>query len=374
MRWRMAAAVVLAAVLAPWSALAAGPASAQQPPPAPAPAAAPDKGGEVQTYMHPVRRYLMPVPQGAHVAEPDPSRVVIDSRQGFRIIVQTNDANPNVPLQNLNDKFEAQYLGHGKPLSLKLDEHASELAGLDAVEAKYEGAGSIARLVMARGAKTDFVFMFFAPRDRFEALGPQFQWLLDNFRPNPADLPEYAGAPTVRVAPAAPAKPVAKAKRFAEAGYGYAIQYPGDWQVGTPSATIATFSGPEGTDAYFAVVSIQNVQPPSATSARQATQAAIADHKAILQREARDLVVHGEQPLTYKNGRLTLAGMQMLVSYSFGGERYRRWTIVVPRPTGTVTHVWSYTAPEAKFDIFRPIADAMLKSWTIQPDRPAGGQ
>jgi hypothetical protein len=86
------------------------------------------------------------------------------------------------------------------------------------------------------------------------------------------------------------------------------------------------------------------------------------------------VVLHGEQPLTYRSGRLSLAGRQMLVTYSFGGERYQRWAIVVPRPTGTVTHVWSYTAPEAKFETFRPIADAMLKSWTILPDGAGSGR
>jgi hypothetical protein len=32
-----------------------------------------------------------------------------------------------------------------------------------------------------------------------------------------------------------------------------------------------------------------------------------------------------------------------------------------------MAHIWSYTAPENQFLEYRPIADAMLKSWTIQP-------
>lgn len=367
MRWKMAAMGVLAAALLP-CAPAADPAHVvQAQPPADA---APETGAEVRSFQHPVRKFIIPVPRGVQISEPGKDRVVLDSRQGYRIIVQTNDANPNIPLPRLNDKFESQYLGETKPLSVKLDEQPTTVAGLPAIDAKYQGAGSLARLVMARGQKTDFVFMFFASRDRYEKLQPEFQWLLDNFRPDPADNSATAGLSSVRAAPSAP---VAKAKRFADAGYGYAIQYPGDWLLAKPSATIATFSGPKGTDAYFAIVSIQNVQPPAATSSAQATQAAIADHKAMLEREARDVVLHGEQPLTYKNGRLSLAGRQMLVTYSFGGERYRRWAIVVPRPAGTVTHVWTYTAPESKFETFRPIADAMLKSWTIRPAQSGSG-
>ena len=318
-------------------------------------------------YQHPVRRFTLPVPHGVQISEPDKaSRVVIDSRQGYRVIIQANDVNPKIALSELNEKFEAQYLGHGKPLSLKLYERPVTVAGLDAIEAKYEGAGSQARLIMVRGLKTDFVFMFFAPRDRYEVLEREFQWMLDNFEPNPADRPAPTGRAEKPRLPAGPA--VAPGKRFADAGYGYAIQYPGDWEVNKPSANIAAFSGPKGSDAYFVVVSIQNVQPPTAKSAAEATQAALADHKAALTREAVDARVIGEQPLIYKNGKLNLTGRQMVVTYTHAGERYRKWTVVVPRPDGAVVHIWDYTAPEKRFDTFRPIADAMLRSWTIQAE------
>jgi len=368
MRWKMAAAGVLAAALAS-PALAAGPttvAQAQTPqsPQPPAgqhpPASAPAAGDvEALSYVHPGRQFVIPLPKGVQVSEPDKARVILDSRQGYRIIIQTNDANPRIPLPQLNDKFEAQYLGTGKSFSIKLQEHPSTVAGLPAIEAKYEGAGSLARLIMVRGAKTDYVLMFFAPRERFEVLDREFQWLLDNFRPNPAD----------RATAALPAKPPPSMMRFADARYGYTIDYPGDWRSDKPSATIATFSGPEGTAAYFARIIIQNVQPPAAAATTaQATEWTLGDQKRVLEREARDVALLMEQPLTYKSARFSLAGRQMLVTYSFGGERYRRWVIVVPRPKGTITHVWIYSAPEAQFETFRPVAEAVLKSWTIQAD------
>lgn len=374
MRWKVAAAGVLAVALMP-SALAAGPESiAQSQPPQqpsreqPPATGAPARDAEVQSYVHPARQFVIPVPKGVQVTAPDKDRVILDSRQGYRIIIQTNDANPQIPLPRLNDKFEAQYLGQGKPFSVKLQEQPATVAGLQAVEAKYEGAGSQAKLIMVRGIKTDFVFMFFAPRERFEVLDREFQWVLENFRPDPRDRPAAAALPSVRATPAKPPMPVARTKRFADARYGYTIDYPGDWEADKPSATIATFTGPKGTDAYFARIIIQNVQPPAAATAAQATEWTLADQKALLDREARDVTPLMEQPLTYKSARFTLAGRQMLVTYSFGGERYRRWIIVVPRPKGNVTHVWIYSAPESKFETFRPVADAILKSWTIQPD------
>ncbi len=371
MRWTVAAAGVLAAALLP-SVLAAAPASVAQaqPPQQPvgrqAPAAVPAaKNTEVGSYLHPGRQFVIPVPKGVQISEPDKARLIMDSRQGYRIIIQTNDVNTQIPLPRLNDRFEAQYLGQGKPFSLKLQEQPATIAGLQAVEARYEGAGSLARLIMARGVKTDFVFMFFAPRERFDTLDREFQWVLDNFRPAVADQ-TAAAMPPVRAMPAKPPQPAAQTKRFGDARYGYTIDYPGDWGVDTPVATIASFSGPKGTDAYLARIIIQNVQPPAAATPVQATVAAMADQKSLLEREARDVTLLMEQPLTYKSPRFSLAGRQMLVTYSFGGDRYRRWIIVVPRPKGTVTHVWIYSAPESKFDTFRPVADAILKSWTIQ--------
>ena len=156
-------------------------------------------------------------------------------------------------------------------------------------------------------------------------------------------------------------------KRFAEPGYGYSIQYPGDWVVARSSDNTATFSGKEGTDAFHAIVSIQNVKPPEAKSSAQAAVQAFADLKASLSREANNVIFVGEQPLTYKNENLSLEGRQMVVTYTYAGERFRKWALVLPRPSGTVAHIWSYTAPDARFKTFRPFADAMLKSWTIRP-------
>ena len=99
----------------------------------------------------------------------------------------------------------------------------------------------------------------------------------------------------------------------------------------------------------------------------QAAEQALTDLKTSLAREADDFKIVGEKPLTYRNGNLSLSGRQIVVTYSYSGERYRRWALVLPRPTGTVAHIWSYTAPDSLFVEFRPFADSMLKSWIIQP-------
>ncbi len=320
---------------------------------------------QVQTYLHPVRKFTLAIPPGMEVFERgETAQILIRSRQGYMINVQTGDAKPKVSLSQMTAKLEARYLGPGKPWTQKTNHRNLSVAGLAANENIYEGAGTRVRVVIARGQKSDFVFMFFAPREAYESLAPKFDWVLANFQPNPAArLTAAGGGPS----PGAGAKTGVPPKRFAEPGYGYSIQYPGDWVVTLSSADTAAFSGKKGTDAFHAIVIIQNVKPPEAKTPAQAAVMALADLKASLSREASNVVFVGEQPLAYKNENLSLEGRQMIVTYTFSGERFRKWVLVLPRPSGTVAHIWSYTAPDSRFGTFRPFADAMLKSWTIRP-------
>lgn len=329
------------------------------------PSSQPASPKQVKTYLHPISKYLLAVPVGAELAERgEAAQVSIRSRRGYIINIQTGDANPDLTLLQMVGKLEAQYLGAGKPWNRKIGSKPTKVAGLKAIENLYEGANTRVKVMIVRGMKTDFVIIFFAPAESFRKLVVDFDWFLANFKPNPADLMETAAAPGANRPPALDS---ALPKQFSRSGYGYTIQYPGTWEVATPSDDTATFSGKKGTDAFQVVVSIQNVRPPAAKTPAEATEKVLADLKASLTREATDFAIIGEKPLTYRNGDLSLAGRQMVVTYTYAGQRYRKWALVLPRPTGTVTHIWSYTAPDVRFKEFRPFADAMLKSWTIQP-------
>ena len=92
----------------------------------------------------------------------------------------------------------------------------------------------------------------------------------------------------------------------------------------------------------------------------------LADLKSQLASAAKDVTYVGESPVVYQKNGLRLEGHQLLASYLHQGQRFRKWAVVLPRPSGTVAHVWSYTAPESRFERYRPIAESMLDSWTIQ--------
>lgn len=367
MRWTAAAAGLVAATIVP-AALSAGEPVPVQTAQAQSPSTgrqAPEAG--IRRYLHPVRKFTLAVPPGAELAETgEAAHVRIQSRKGFRINIQTGDADPAVSLPQRISRFDAKYLGQGKPWSQKIGQEPVTVAGLEAISATYEGAGTQGRVVVVRGVKTDFVFMFVAPQERFDELDRQFQWVLANFQPNPADHPATAGTRPAGAPALSPAG--VHPKRFEEPKDGYyTIQYPGDWDVTRPAQNLTMFSGKQGTEAFQAIVMIEDVRPTGAKTPAEAAQAALADLKATLTRQAGDLAVVGEQALTYKNGRLSLPGRRIDMTYTYAGQRYRKWVLVVPRPAAAVAHIWSYTAPEAQFAAFRPFAEAMLKSWTIRP-------
>ena len=220
-------------------------------------------------------------------------------------------------------------------------------------------------MVVVRGRKTVFVFGFSAPSPSFADLVSNFDGLLASFLPGEGEEGENVSA-----APKARAMVPARApalKRFTESELGFSIHYPGDWIYVRPSRHGVVFSGGEGTEAYFSTVSIRNVELPRAAGPDQASTAALRDLKADITAGTTETGFHGEGTLVYENKDLFLQGLQFMATYSLDGKRFKKWTVIIPRPTGKVVHIWSYTSPEGQFDTYTPQAEAMRKSWVIEP-------
>jgi len=343
----------MAAVLAATLTATAGESPASQPP-------IPDQPAESQTrlYTHPIREFSLPLPPGTQLTKrgEDP-QISIRSPKGYMISVQSGAVRPAIPLASMSSLLEPKYLGEGKPWSERGEDRAIQVAGLPAHEVFYRGGSTRARVVVARGAKSDFVFIFFAPDRDFEKLDQEFAWVLKNFAPGPADLPKGAAA----------IKPVVEsdAQQFSGEGYGYSIQYPGDWVLTKPSMVTTMFSGREGTPAYSAIVSIQNVRPQAATTGAEAVEMALAELRASLEMAAGQVRYPVDRPWRYQRGDLGLNGRHLVASYLHAGQPFQKLVIVVPRPGDAVAHVWTYTAPRDQYAEFGPIAQQMLQSWAI---------
>lgn len=305
--------------------------------------------------------FSMAVPPGGDIVEREgTNQVSVRARKGYVINVQVGPKRPQVPLPRMSTLLEVKYLGDGKPWSARGADRPLEVAGLPAHDVAYTGTGSKARVVVARGQVNDYVFIFIAPERAFKKLEPEFEWVLTNFEPNAKDR----ALPVVAVTPAETGAPAAT-QRFQEPGYGYVIDYPAQWKLSKPGAMATVFSGPEGSPDYAAIIGIQNIAPPGAKDPNEAARRAFNQLRASLGNAVGDMQVIEDRPWTYARPGLRLVGRQMVVTYRHAGAVFQKRMIVVPRPTGSVAHIWSYTAPQAQYAGLQPAADSMLQSWTI---------
>lgn len=334
---------------------------------------------ESPRYTHPSRMYSVAIPAGARVREPGRNvDIAIDSDAGFGVILQSAEIGPDTTPGDLAATLEAAYLGPDKAWQYKVGQRTAKVAGLDSFVGDYEGNNARYRVVIARGTRTAYTFVFRARTESFAELSDEFDWILENFRPAPDDLPPTRIAtgpvtPTASTEPPpipqqiaeGPAAGALGLHEFSDPRLGYAIAYAPSWIVERPSPESVMFSGDVGTDAFYVTVSIQNVAPPNAGSPVQAASQILDEIRKQVAAGAQDAVFERVGPYVYQRDGVMLLGRELTVSYSLDGERFKQWTLIVPRPEGQVAYLWSYRAPAASFDRFMSIAETMLRSWTI---------
>jgi len=321
----------------------------------------------VGPFVDPRERFTLTIPPSADSAKPtEKLDLSIRSRSGYVINLQTAQAQPDLTMEALRDKLEDKYLGEKKVWLEKRGENFLKMAGLPTFDGLYEGNRTRTRVVIARGQRTEFVFMFFSPPDLYDQLVKEFDKLLASFRPALSEeWAEPTPPPTAKEAmPAAPG-PMAQ-QRFADPKFGFSIDYPANWEARKTSGSSVIFSGAEGSPAYYSTVSIQNARAGASTTLAQAVGAVLTDLKSQLASAPGGVTYIGERPYRYKRNGLRLQGQEFLITYTRGAQRFKQLTVIVPRPGGTVVHVWSYASPESRFQVFQPIARGMLKSWTIE--------
>lgn len=340
-------------------------------------------------YADPNGVFTIVAPPGVTLQEGDKGEIRMQSPKGYIVTMQKGPTDPALAPKDMAQKLESQYLGPGRPWSVKMGERTISVGGLSAYDALYQGSGTRARAIVARGRAHDFVFLFIAPPRAFETLETEFEWILANFRPAPAERGvtkehlEKAGRDPKEMdlqtfnqrtveRQAIPSRPIGTdVRRFQLPEFGFTIDYPSDWTAIRPTPFRLVVSGQEGTDAFYATVTVQNVQPNLTGSASQKVASVVADLKAELEQNTRGIKYFGERPFTYDRSGLRLNGRQFLATYSYDNVQFRKWAMVLPRDGGTVLHIWSYTAPEDRFNAYRLIAEGMLRSWTLRPDAVA---
>jgi len=310
---------------------------------------------QAKFYTHPVQGYTIAIPPGSEIQErggPNP-QIAIRSRKGYKITLQAGTTRHKVPLRQLPAILESTYLGKGKPWSHRLEDGFVEVAGIKAYQVIYEGTNNRSKVIFVRGKQTDFVFVFIASLREYANQLHEFDWVLKNFHPVPDEIPEPNASLTT------------SSNLFARPGYGYSLRYPAEWEQSEPSQMTVMFSGRPNTPAYSAIVSVQNVAPPGAKSPEESLKQATRELKASLGHSVPGVAFTADRPWIYRHENLELTGRELRVSYTHGGQKFRKLILIVPRPLQAIAHIWSYTAPESEYRTFENIAEHMLKSWTI---------
>jgi hypothetical protein len=154
-------------------------------------------------------------------------------------------------------------------------------------------------------------------------------------------------------------------KAYQEKSLGYSISYPGNWVYVSQAAHVVVFGPQKGKDGD-AAVSIQNLNTTKVQGGRFKDIDAVIDDLVNQLRVAKDVKVYEPTPYAYGKGESKLTGKQLTAEYVLNNQKYKQWIVVVPRSTGEVIHVWSFTCPVKSYDRNYETARAMLASWVIK--------
>ena len=331
--------------------------------------ARPDKA---YLYQHPQQGYSLPIPNNVVLHDRGGALgIALKSREGYQITVQTNQVNVGLSLPGMLFRLESKYLGNGKPWSHKLGQQKSRIADLEAIEASYEGAGARVRVVIVRGARLDYVFIFLASPLNFQKLIPKFDWIIGQFRPAPGDVTvQSTRNKNDQSTPGNTRADMSLNNLFKGNNLGYSIRYPTEWIAERQGEHAMLMSGKPSTREFFTTISIQNL---TGAVTQQNRNGAVED---ILQDIKQQIVSADprakftkEGPYVHSKQDAILQGGQFIASYKKDGASYRQWTIALARPTDSVIHLWSYAAPAELFLQYGAVAELVLGSWKISSGR-----
>ena len=147
---------------------------------------------------------------------------------------------------------------------------------------------------------------------------------------------------------------------------GFSISYPKSWSVERANGPFVIISGKKGTPAYFATVNIQNVyKKEGSEDITQSTQNVVEDLKQQLKQADPNASFPSQGAYVYSQEGIILNGLQFTVLYEREGRKYRQWNVVLARLDNNIVHIWSYAAPEDRYDRYGAIAGKMLETWKL---------
>lgn len=137
---------------------------------------------------------------------------------------------------------------------------------------------------------------------------------------------------------------------------GYCIRYPADWMPDRPNDYTLMLSGRAGTQAHHATVTIASFASTLVGGRYETAPALLNAYKC-------DLVLGSS--LVCIDSSDYPDGTGCIAEFTREGETFRQWRVVSARADGKVFHSWAFTAPADLYPIYRPLAEAMYGSWSL---------
>lgn len=322
-----------------------------------------------QIFTHPTKGFQVLVPADASLIEGQAGiDLAMGSRQGWSINIQSAQANPNSTVNDMVARLEAKYLGKDKPWSQKISGRNLNAYGQPGYDGVYDGSGMKVRVVLLRTDVLDYVVMFIAPSGSFLNTQATFDRVLSSFIPSKAP-PSTDSLPT-NSANSTSTDMDAELIQFHDNRLGYSMVYPSHWNVNSPTESTRVFSGPQGTKAALAAVSVQNVAPPRVGTSRLAVEAVIQELRNQMAYNLSNIHHAPGRPFFVQSPDGPIQVTQFVSDYRRSNVDFRQWTIAIPRHNGAIVHVWTYIAPLDRFELFQDTAQRMAGSWTIQTVTP----
>jgi hypothetical protein len=322
--------------------------------------------GVDQLYTHSEKGFQVLVPGDAILVDGEAGMdASIRSRKGWGVNIQSAVANPQTGVDEMLGRLESKYLGSDKTWTQKLSGMNIMAFGRPGYDGAYAGSGMKARVVLLRTADLDFVLMFIAPENAYMSAQATFDRILSSFKPATVE-----GVPQLTQPPVVEAQGGTDLIRFHDTELGYSMVSPGNWKIGRPNQSTTVFSGPPGTEAAYAAVTVQNVAPPATGTARLSVDAVLQELRAQMAYSLSNIRHVSGQPFTLPSTSGPIQVVQFVSDYRRGDVDFRQWTLAMPRPGGDIVHVWTYIAPLDRFATFQALAEQMAGSWTVVSTSP----
>ncbi|WP_374442186.1 hypothetical protein [Stella sp.] len=216
-----------------------------------------------------------------------------------------------------------------------------------------------------------------APVRRLDAIESEMDRLLQGFRitgePGGQPVRPRAEADTFRPparpgeAPPPPTAAEPLPQRLEAWELGYALRYPAGWTVSRLNEFTVRLSAGRDPRNRESAITIQNMASTVAGGAYEKADDVAGAFRRQIEGLDPKAEFRSQRPFQYARTRLRLTGTEFSAAYRVGGNDWRQWQIVVPRPDGRAFHAWGLTAPAERFDEHAKVAGAILESWVIAP-------